>query len=306
LLDSQRTEFNTWFADLQDVLSGDVEGNLQNEITTLSTETLSSIGDLQDAVKDLQGISGLSLTVSPSGDDTNHGTFVGGVFSGAPFLTIQQAVAWVCGFDTNMHTISIHVAPGTYNETVVLQPIKGGGIIQIVGSSMPIVNGFITYGVGPGEYVISGLKLANSVSGSVGIQVANNYVVNIGTVNFGAFPGGTHMKVMTGGRIIVGNDVGYTISGLCACHCYLSENAIFEATGAPIVFATNPLAIGIFLNARCLSFADLTGVIFTHKEYMTGQRYQIVYNSVVLTGGLGWRWLPGNSGGELDTGGQLG
>lgn len=111
-------EFNIWFHNLQTQLSGDVAGNLQNQIDNLHDDV-----DRAVAVADNVLTSNTTMFVSTSGNDTTgDGTYE------MPFRTITKALSTIPK-NLNGFECVINVAPGTYAETVEIKDYTGGTVV---------------------------------------------------------------------------------------------------------------------------------------------------------------------------------
>ena len=135
------SDFETWFATIQDALDGDTAGNLLNLINANSAE----IGDLSliaetDLVSAIQAdrsslaesvtktLADITYYVATTGSDTT-----GDGTSGLPFKTIQFAINKLPQIIN--HNATINVVAGTYAENLIISGFIGKGKIALVGAT---------------------------------------------------------------------------------------------------------------------------------------------------------------------------
>jgi hypothetical protein len=240
-----------------------------------------------------------------TGSDSNDG-----LSSGAAFATIQKAVNVASALDNGGFNITISVASGTYDETVVLRSFVGSGLIIIEGntSTPSLVNVRGAGGSGNiiinapnvlGTYRIQGFLLSG---GTHGIFCQNSSIqfqlCEFGTVTV------NHITVIDSGIVqAVGN---YFVIGAAARHWLATALGVIRVQTRTITFvlggATN------FSAAFCASSqgrAQVEGCTFTVVSgSVTGTRYSATENGVIFTNGGGATYLPGNAAGTTATGGQ--
>lgn len=119
-------EFEAWFNEMRDQLSGDAAGNLQAQIGALVNLTTVDKSDLVSAINEVanaRAMSNVFVAVSPTGSDaTGDGS------EEKPYATFAKAVSTIPK-NLNGHAAVISLAPGTYNETLTIGNFSGGHIV---------------------------------------------------------------------------------------------------------------------------------------------------------------------------------
>ena len=257
-------------------------------------------------------VSGVVFYVDPvNGLDTSDGLATSG--SGA-FATIQQAVNTV---HTDIDALSfptIQLLDGNHpaGAGVNLNYAQVGGnqiLIQGHPGAPQNVEVYCTGGGscfiardGGATYTLSGMTLATSGSGSVALNVSQNAVVDLNGVNFDAFVGGTHISVSTWASVNI--LASYEIVGAASTHVTVSNNAYLNY-GTFTITGGSSLAFNTFLECTTCGIVSDGGVAptFTGFSGVTGTRYSVSYNGVVISGIAGN--YPGNTAGSTSTGGQI-
>lgn len=242
--------------------------------------------------------------ISTAGSDSNDGLTVG-----TPLLNIQTAIDLIANtlFVPTGRTVTIQLADGTYtvNTSIVLRPTTGGGSFIITGNAGNAAAVVCTISVSGGVFLaadnsglwnIRNLTLQSSASGS-GIVSERGASVTFQNLIFGS--GMTsHLVPATNAAIrATGN---YTISAGATQHVNATVSGTLDVTGRTITISGTQ-AFTYFCNCGYTATANFAGCTFVGAA--TGSRYQIFANGVIITGGAGANFLPGNSAGTTLTGG---
>jgi len=235
---------------------------------------------------------------SANGSDTNDG-----LSAASAFKTIQKAIDTVATLDLSIHNVTIQVADGTYNEQVTLKKFIGNGSVRLVGNPASPANchivspGFGISNSGAGLYWIDGFKIDAS------FHCVRNYdggKINFGNMDFGT-PGSGYLHVYTSRGAVSQFFADYTISGDAAIHLY-GEDRGFILVAASTVTLNGVRDFSIsFVYANRLTSIIASGV--TWNGSATGMRFQSQTNSVIVTGGAGPDYFPGDVAGSTGTGG---
>jgi hypothetical protein len=255
---------------------------------------------------------GSSLFVDPSGSDSNDGLTTGA--TGA-FATPQHAFNILKGnIDVSSGTPTIQCANGTYNVgagIILTYALTGGNQFSLTGNAgspgscilQCNAGGVCLFGRdGMGTVTVTGFDFHTTGNGSTGINCSQFYQIDFGSLQFDAFPVGTHIAIADLGSMdITGN---YTISGSAPIHLSLNGQAKCNY-GTFTVNLPNALAFTLFLSASALSWLNAGGVPITFTGAgagagSTGSKYSVTQNSVVNSSST---TFPGASAGTTGSGG---
>jgi hypothetical protein len=229
-----------------------------------------------------------------------------------PFKTIMRAVNETFKYGPSVYTMTIHIAAGTYNESVNTLPVTGPRVVfQGAGRTLTRV-------VSPGNSHCFNIIGANNV-------VINDLHVTTGT---GWLP--PCCFVAQAGSTVVTNNCQSLFSDFAVWDAYgpgtiSPGNHYFEAGGSSSTFVMVALFGGMVAFAQYAVFTFLGGFScqyfagsaqgsitipvpgpakFINAGYVSGSKYLCSVNGIVDTQGQGVSYFPGNSAGQLYTGGQ--
>ncbi|HEY8594865.1 MAG TPA: DUF2793 domain-containing protein [Devosiaceae bacterium] len=235
-----------------------------------------------------------------SGSDDNDGLVAG---AGA-FATIQKAVDAATALDCGIHTVTINVAAGTYNENVELSAFVGSGWIEIVGDTTApanvVVNGNF-HGTSCGKWRIRGFRIGGTSAYPL-VFNGGNVAIEAGELDFAAASAANHVSVANGAYLKMIGD--YAISGAPSyAHLSVSYGGIVEMYSKTVT-VTADIALNRFVsvNQGTINSGSMTYELGAFS--VTGIRYGVGLNGVIRTGGAGPDYFPGSSAGSAATGGQ--
>lgn len=244
--------------------------------------------------------------VRTDGSDGNSGLVNS---AGGAFLTIQKAVNVVFGtLDLAGFNVTIQVADGVYaGSTSASTPQVGAGLVTIRGNATAPSNVVlqVTSGSDPviktSNYTtlhVQDVKLVNT--GGVGaaplLLASKGGVITFQNIDCGQAV--QQLRAEDGGRLeCIGN---YVISAGAASH-WVVVNAQIRVQSKTITIVGTP-AFTTFTDATRIGLILVNANTFSGSA--TGARYGIIENSVIMTGGAGATYLPGNAAGSTATGGQ--
>ncbi|WP_336802516.1 DUF1565 domain-containing protein [Kaistia sp. MMO-174] len=236
--------------------------------------------------------------VSTSGNDANDG-----LTSGAPFLTIQAAIAAALKLDTSVYTVIIQLADGTYTAGGIMRaPLIGSGRLRIQGNNATPGNVIVTadacFASEGGRLEIRDLEMRATSAGNC-LAASNSGTLWFRNVRFGASAGGAHMNVSSDGKVLA--EGAYSIVGAAAYHA-VAYGGLINCQSQAITLAGTPAFSSAFALSSLLSTVVFGGCTFTGSA--TGKRYQGETNSLITVWGGGSSFLPGNSAGTSATGAQ--
>lgn len=247
-----------------------------------------------------------NLYVRTDGSNSNPGN----VNSAAgAFLTIQAAIDHVIDrLDLNGKTVDINIAAGTYTGGIILRRLPTGeGTLRITGDTTTPSNVIISTTSADAIFVdrgaklvVRGLKLQTTTSGN-GILAENNALVIMaaGKMEYGACAGAA-MKATTGG-VITHTNVSFDVTG----NQVYMVNAV--SGGKVTMFNSTLTLTGTPAWSGACIRSESSSVIFgsmTVSGSGTGSRYYATMNGTIATGSGSGTYIPGNSAGSTDTGGQ--
>ncbi len=244
-----------------------------------------------------------------TGNDSNNG-----LTPGTAKKTIQAAVTTAWTFPPSQYTITIHVADGTYTESVLTPSIPGPATVitgNVASPSNVVVNtsaGNSFTVTGPNTLTVKDLRATNSavnsalfcatnganmvtsntVSGSVTssgwVFLANGSgTVTVGSHNFNASAGHAFAAYRVGNLVLAGGVV-FTVS------------ANITMTGSAFALANS----GGSIEVPATGTPTFNLGAFT----VTGTRYFATLNGVINTQGQGATYFPGTVAGSTSQGGQ--
>ncbi|MEM8773682.1 MAG: DUF2793 domain-containing protein [Pseudomonadota bacterium] len=235
------------------------------------------------------------------GDDANDGLSAGA----AAFATISRAIGVAQGIDASGHAITIRLADGSYALSGALSinhAVIGGEQLIIEGNTAAPTQVTISasdevFDVAGGALLLRGIQVGNSSGTKPAIQVKNGGRVTLDRVDFAA--SGQHIRAENAQLRIEGD---YDISGGAEVHIYLSDGARFVSDSVSVTLNGAPAFAFAFVRCDTGSSARFTGTSFSGSA--TALRYAITGNGVVDTAGAGATYLPGDTVGTIQSGGQ--
>lgn len=268
---------------------------------SLATATDAAAGRTALSVRE-QLTAARTYYVRTDGNDSNNGL---SDTAGGAFLTIQKAVDVAATLDLGIFNCIIQVADGTYTGAVVLKAFVGSGQVRIIGNEAAPANviinatGDTVSGNNVGYYRLSGVTLRGTTR-NIFLEGASSFL-EIGNINFDS-------QVTT-----------------INSHCTASRGALVFMVG-PLLVSSNALVFGWALSRATLFFRNNTitfapGLLLTQHGLratvqgmvdilnasfvgsFTGPRYQVNALSLIWTNGAGDSFIPGSSGGVIESGG---
>lgn len=246
-----------------------------------------------------------SYYVRSDGSDSNDGL---ANTSGGAFLTIQKAIDTAASLDLGIYNVTISVGSGTF-DGATLKSFVGAGRINIVGAGTgstvvrAIASGSTGYCFGnpttaghDGVYSISSLKMESVVSGRQGLDFIYGFNAQVvfGSVEFGSFTGGSHIRAGRG-AIVTNAGQAYTISGGGVSHAVAVEGGQIRFQSATITLSGTPAFTGPFADAQRTGTIAAFGNTFSGSA--TGARYNVSNAGGIYVAVAGTTYLPGNAAG---------
>jgi len=269
-------------------------------LKTLNGESLVGAGDVR--LRELL-TAPRTYYVATTGSDTNDG-----LTAATPFLTIQKALDTVPSLDFNGYDVTIQLADGTYNKSLIVPYFTGGGRLVLKGNATtPTATVVSSTQSGPTlladrvrNFVVENLTLTNSGSAGSLLLAADGSHVIIGTgVVFGP-ANAQHITSTTGSTVMSYSN--YTVSGSAGMHVDALWGGYIRLLGG-ITISGTPNFTTAFARAYVDSMMTISGTI---TGSATGKKYDAQFNGVISVGGAGVNYLPGNVAGTTSTGGQYG
>lgn len=279
------------------VTNGDTHDHLGGDGGTIAYSSLSGTPTNREVLTAAR-----TYYVRTDGSDSNNGL---ANTAGGAFLTIQKAVDTITTLDINGQTTTIQIADGTYTGAVTLKNVEGNSIpgnLVIQGNNGTPANvhinvtgnAFISINVGC-TWDIKDMKItATSFS-----MLAQRAFLRFSNINFAA--SGIHILGTFGGDIqAIGN---YAVSGNATNHLYADATATVNTSNVTVTFSNSPV-FTTFATSSVGGIISSINMAFTNGGTVTGKRYDVASNGVILTNGGGANFYPGNVAGTTATGGQ--
>lgn len=225
--------------------------------------------------------------------------------AGGAFLTIQKAIDVAAALDLSVYSVTIKIATGTYNESLVFKSYIGAGPITIEGDTTTPANVVLnstavamTAATVIGKYRFGGLKVTATSFGMLCID--GSVVEQHALVDWGACS--IHKVITTNATFV--ELAGCNITGAAAAHIYM-------LTGAAVVLSAGTINITGSPNFTVAFVFTATGAILSRgasytyaANTATGKRYNVDSNGAVSTIGAGASFFPGSIAGTTANGGQ--
>jgi len=257
-----------------------------------------------------------------TGDDTLYDGTSAAVSGGhgGPFRTVQKALSVMARYNLGGWDFYIHVADGVYaNAAPVEFPLpNGSGVVHVVGNTAnPVAASIFNTAAGSawkimlgGNWSLDGFsfRTTNQQAGDQGNGIwgagAANITLGAATWNscygdhFLLGPGGS--ALIAGPQTIVG---GSTVGS--HLHGYTNGVLVNGIPASPLLTIT--AAVAFPAGFVCASQGGQTRPIYssiTGASNVTGPKFKATLNGVIDSAGQGVNYLPGNSAGILQSGGQ--
>lgn len=240
------------------------------------------------------------------GNDANDG---GANLSGRALKTIQAAVTKAFGYEPSQFTITIHVADGTYAESISTPSIPGPSII-IDGNVTTPANVLISSSSGscftvrgPNAAIVKNLKYSCSDAGSAGLAAegAGATLQNLNTES-GAVVGWAFLATSLG-NIRIGTHKFTANTGYCF-GAY--QNGLVSLVGGSVYTISTTITVTAFatvVSGGGIVVPAVSIPTFVNAGNVTGLKYSGRLNGVIDSQGFGGTYFPGTSG-SLTTGAQ--
>lgn len=236
--------------------------------------------------------------VRTDGSDSNDGLADTG---GGAFLTIQKAIDAAASLDLSTYDVTISIGAGTYTGANVLKRLVGAGLATISGAGASTVVSTTAadcfFGAGVVNWVLSGMKLTATTSGSA-IRAVDNAQVRFTAIEFGSVPNGSYHIFADQGAIIEATG-DYTITGGASAHMRATWNGIVAAVGRTVTSTGTFSFPTAFALASRGGFMRANGNTYTGGT-ITGARYSVDQISQIFTNGAGAAYFPGDASGTAD------
>ena len=239
--------------------------------------------------------------VRTDGSDSNDGL---SNTSGGAFLTIQKAYDTICTLDLGGYTATISVADGTYTDRLSINKPFVGGNVTLTGSTSAIISPssgtcIELSAATTGSLQINGMKLTSIGSVGRGIYIKASGLVLFSGTEFGECSA-NHILCNTSGARVEANG-NYSITGDTPYHWTASYGGVIIVSGRTITLTGTP-------DFNAFAQASNAGIVLCNADTFTGSatglRYAATTNGVVNSAGSGATYLPGDSAGQTNSGGQ--
>jgi hypothetical protein len=263
-----------------------------------------------------------------TGDDTLYNgsspTVVSGTNNG-PFKTIQKGVTTVGLIDLNGYSATVHVADGTYPESVTLPGVSPNGIAELSGNDTNWQNVAVNAPTGPairpgpGNFLwnIHGFHLSSGGPSAGGEVPCGLYVTGAGhslaywNIEFGPVTSsGYHILAQYGGiaEAIFGPSQAFSGGGLrivggALAHLWANNGTISQWQSAPMTIVGAP---AFTYYAQCGMNGTIAQTYSAITGSGTGAKYSVYGNGVInFNGNPPATYYPVPGAGVAATGGQV-
>jgi hypothetical protein len=241
--------------------------------------------------------------VRTDGNDNNNG--LSNSPSGA-FATIIKAIRQAYQLNWNGYNVTIQVANGTYNETITVSglPVGAIGNLTITGNtsspSSCVWTGSLIVRSGA-RFAIRGFQIGGGSAHA--LQATEFGYLLFENLIFASTPGYSHLFAQFG-RLEASGD--YSIDGgSCMNHMICQDGGTIRITGRTVTLLGNLTCSLAFAYCERASRMIAFGNTYNLGSYsVTGQRYQVLHNSVIQVNTTNQNYFPGSTAGTTDSGGQ--
>lgn len=242
------------------------------------------------------------------GNDANDGTANDAQHAMA---TVRAAINLAFRYSATPYLMTIKVADGVYNESVVV-PLMSGPPVIIDGNAASPANVVINGGggtaivvQGPNVLTVKNLKV-QTTTGHAGVDcygMAATSGATLNTVN--TVSGITQSPVFAaaGATINLGN---HTFSGSAEALFYGSHGGFISLVSGVVFTISAPITVvetALVANTGSIQ-CSVPAPTFVNAGYVTGKKYQANSNGTIDTQGAGENYFPGSLPGVKTTGGQ--
>jgi len=239
----------------------------------------------------------MTVYVATTGSDaTGNGSI------GAPFATINKAMAYIQNLDMRGHIAMIKLAAGTYSDGLLYDSTYGlecGGKVVLSGVVGDPGAVTITGGIqADGATSILRVQFV-TITGSIGIIANHDASIDYSNVVFGTVAS-SHVTATIGSRVVASGP--YLINGPAQSFVQTSMGGAVILDNQTATVSGTPGFSNAFAFAVTNGMISATGATFSGAA--TGTRYNAVLNGVITTGGGGANFFPGNVAGGVSLGGQ--
>jgi hypothetical protein len=251
----------------------------------------------------------LDLYVATSGNDTT-----GDGTASKPFLTIQKAYNFAQQtYNLNGHTLTIHVADGTYLGSLqAAGPITGTtgpGGVQIIGNTTTPANCYVItsgnvpcfYGSGGAQFYVDGFRIgiggATTIIGCIW-ATGNGTAISVGThIHYAGAVNSANIKSDVSGTVIMRGCVIENAS--FGYHLYASAGQIYSAGVSDTIICQGTPAFG----GACASvtYGYIGTLLLSVSGFAVGKKYEANNLAWLNTYGSGANYFPGDSAGTIGT-----
>jgi hypothetical protein len=240
--------------------------------------------------------------VRTDGNDNNNG--LSNSPSGA-FATIIKAIRQAYQLNWNTYSVTIQVADGTYNETITVSGLPVGATVNLTitgntssPSSCAWVGGI---NVRSGARVLlQGFQIGGGSAHA--LQASEFGYLLFNDLIFASTPSYHHIFAANGRVEASGN---YRIAGgSCSYHMMCTDGGTIRVASRTITLLGN-LTCSTFAYCERTSRMIAVGNTYNLGSYsVTGQRYNVLHNSVIQVGTSNQNYFPGSTDGTTSSGGQ--
>lgn len=250
-----------------------------------------------------------TLYVSTSGNNTNDG-----LTTDTSFLTVQKALDTASQLDFNGYNLTIQVDDGVYQESVVIKPWRGSGLLFISGNpqnasavEIKSITESPAIHIGSSEFKternllvdISNLKISNNSVNGHGVLVGSANTLYVNNVDFGHC-GGNQLYICE--KSIAYLESNYKITGSGKAHIHVEGNSSVFIKSENISTSNSPVFSLAFISITEMSLLQCKSTSFSGQ--VKGTRFSVQLNSLINTDGLGSSYFPGNKSGNVGSGGR--
>lgn len=245
-----------------------------------------------------------------TGSDSNDGSLTN------PWLTIQHALDTISfSLDIGIYDVTVHVADGTYAETLVAQAFFGSptrGAVKIEGNeadpTQVIISAaadLLTVTGSNSDWWFSGFTFFNNAGVASANLVFNQGNLIVGLCNFDGSSGWeTYASLQSRagyfvvGAININNNVstGWRAGENCTISHEFSN--LITGDNVPITFL-QPLTCSEFILLEHFAYCKADNFVFTNPGDMTGKKFRILDGAYVAVATPDLDFFPGDAPGDI-------
>lgn len=274
-----------------------VQGITGAEIHTYLQDLLDSSALTADLIYRPRLSANRTYFVRTDGSDSNTGLVND---AGGAFATVQAAINAAYAVDLNGFNVTITIGAGTFAGFSALDSFVGKGNVTVVGAgATTILSGGNVVSVQKAQLILENF----AVTGTNGLSLATGASVSISGITFGTCTS-IHIIVQTSARLVAHGN--YTITGNALIHYFVSLGGVIQFNTVTVTHHP-AFSFTTFISVSGLGACSMLNMTFTPSGGAgspAGTRYSVSQNAVVVTGGGGASYFPGNVAGTTATGGQ--